>query len=423
MKHIVFILGEFFPTPTANGYCSKKIMDELKKKYKVSVICYNTNNSKSFLKMDGVEIHFLTNWLNQLRNSGTIGLSKSEGKAEKVFYKSLIFFARVMRGFISMYSWPTSESWFLKKSYTVLKKINERCKVDAVVTVSSPYEAHLSGLKFKNENPEVKWLTYTLDQFSDNEAIHKYVINKQKLNEKNLRSEREINNTADINFITESRKNWCESFPGLDNSKVQVLSFPLMDQLHPSQKDIILKEEGKIHLLYAGTFYKKIRNPEYLLKLFTSINSQKLVLHLFTKGDCDHIIHRYQELSSGRIINHGPAPVEDVHQAMEQADILVNVGNTVESQLPSKIYELVSSGKPIINLYSYDLSYKNIFMNYPLHIHLQQEEALFEENKQLFIDFCIKNKGEKIEFDLVEKFYENSTPKYVAGRFEKIIDY
>ena len=423
MKHIVFIVGEFYPNVSANGYCVKKIIEDLKRKFKISVICYNTDNSIPRIEEDGVDVYLLANLRNKLRNRATINMNRTKSKVIKAVSKSILYSTRIMRAFISSYSWPTSEKWFINKAYQQLTKINEVSKIDAIITVSLPYETHICGLKFKTNNKNVKWITYTLDEFTENDALHRFEMNRSKKKEINLVSEREVYNLADFNFITEPAKEWFGSTLNVPKNKFQVISFPLMATLTPSNKEIIQKEKNKIHILYAGTFYRKIRNPEYLLKLFTETNNNnQFVLHLFTKGDCEHIISKYQKLSNGNIRSYGVAPIEDVHRAMLQADILVNVGNTVPTQLPSKIYELISSGKPVINLFYHNLSYKDFFNHYPLVLHVNQSDTLFDENKTRFNDFCLENKDKLIAYNEVEKLYNDSTPGYIAGLFENHIN-
>ncbi|KAB2477479.1 glycosyltransferase [Bacillus cereus] len=421
MKHIVFILGVFYPDPAANGYCTKKIIDELKKGNKVTVICYGSDNTKSQLNVENIDIYMLSNWRNKIRNLATKKIAKTQYKMRKVFWKSIITFTRVTRAIVSAFSWPTSEKWFIKKALKELNEINKISPINAIVTVSRPYEAHIVGLEYVKKHKNTKWLTYTLDQFSDHKAIHKYVLNKKKRDRINIQSECEINNKADINFITESRQNWCENLPGIEMKKVRALSFPLMAPLEPSNEKPFVKEDDKVHLLYAGTFYKDIRNPEYLLELFTNINDEKLILHLFSKGDCESIINKYVKKSNGKIINHGAVPVNVVHSALQQADILVNIGNSVKEQLPSKIYEYISAGKPIVNLYQNNLSYENIFKDYPSVLQINQDIPFTDATKEKFLLFCTENKGQDFEYNELERIYTKSTPKYIASVFESYV--
>ena len=42
---------------------------------------------------------------------------------------------------------------------------------------------------------------------------------------------------------------------------------------------------------------------------------------------------------------------EDIIRIYQEADILVNIGNSIDNQMPSKIFEYISTGKPILNFY------------------------------------------------------------------------
>lgn len=421
MKHIVFVLGHFYPDPSPNGYCVQKIINELKRDYIISVICTNSSNLSSDLSKD-MNIYYINNWRNKLRNFATRKYKVSKHKVLRKMYYSIIYLTRLFRGLLALYLWPTSEKWFINKAFKLLNDINAIKRIDTIVTVSIPYEAHISGLKFKKNNLNIKWLTYTLDRFSDNEALHKYALNKNALRKINIMSESEVHNLADMNFIIGNRRDWSESLPGVSNDKFRVLSFPLICPLEDLGKEIFNKKDDKIHLIFAGTFYKKIRNPEYLLKLFTNINSDKLVLHLFTRGDCEDIINKYVKISNGNIINHGIISIENIHTAMQQADILVNVGNTVTDQMPSKIYEYISSGKPIINFYSNNLSYNDIFKQYPFYLDIEQDFSRIQQKEREFLEFCLKNKGQKVDYKAIKNLYYESTPKYVSEIFEKYIN-
>lgn len=419
MKNIVCILGLYYPNPSPNGYCVKKIIYELKKKYNVTVISQNMENTQSFLNIDGVDVYFLTNWRSLLRNFSTFRYSHSENLINKILFKTMLTITRIIRGLLAVYKWPTSERWFIKKALNKLNELNEKKEIDILITISLPYEAHICGLEFKKKNKNVKWLTYTLDQFANSKTIYKFVIDKKARRQRNIISENEVYSNADMNIIMKCRETWFTSLSKSLEDKYESVSFPLLDPFPIQSKDVFQKDADKIHLLYSGAFYRQIRNPEYLLNLFTLINSERLVLHLFTRGDCDDIIDKYIKVSNGRIIKYNPVSIEDIHNAMQQADILINVGNTVEDTIPSKIYEYISSGKPIVNLFSHNLSYNDIFQQYPLYLALPQDMSQIAQNKELLLDFCIKNKGIVIDYKEVERLYLDSTPEYVAKIFEK----
>ena len=50
------------------------------------------------------------------------------------------------------------------------------------------------------------------------------------------------------------------------------------------------------------------------------------------------------------MVRHGWVSKEEANAFVDQFDVLVNVNNTITNQLPSKLFEYISTGKPILNL-------------------------------------------------------------------------
>ena len=83
MKHIVFVLGSYYPTPSAVGVCAEKIISRLSQEFRVTVIAF-----KSEARLKGIEcfgdvkvVRVETKYqslINRLQ-SGTLGLSRLVG--------------------------------------------------------------------------------------------------------------------------------------------------------------------------------------------------------------------------------------------------------------------------------------------------------------------------------------------------------
>jgi hypothetical protein len=112
---------------------------------------------------------------------------------------------------------------------------------------------------------------------------------------------------------------------------------------------------SKTRLVFAGTLYRKIRNPAALLeffdKLLKSTTGENLELHFFgVINDCDPCFEKYQALIGIKIFLHGLVPRAAAVRAMHDATVLVNLGNSTTFQLPSKVVEYAMLGKPILNI-------------------------------------------------------------------------
>jgi hypothetical protein len=115
----------------------------------------------------------------------------------------------------------------------------------------------------------------------------------------------------------------------------------------------VKKEDGCIHLGYFGAFYAPVRTPDAFLELLERTFSENPDWRNRLK------IHFYGEIfpafmkrlsQSPNIELHGLRPRDEVQRAIQQMDILINIGNQTDFQLPSKAAEYLGSGRPVVNL-------------------------------------------------------------------------
>lgn len=118
-----------------------------------------------------------------------------------------------------------------------------------------------------------------------------------------------------------------------------------------------------VRLVFVGTLYHRLRSPRYLLACFAALVStmaeRTVELHFYgATNDCADELASCQEPARSSLFVHGIVSRSEVHTAMREADILVNIGNDSASQLASKVIEYMSMGKPILNITSskYDTS-------------------------------------------------------------------
>jgi hypothetical protein len=132
-------------------------------------------------------------------------------------------------------------------------------------------------------------------------------------------------------------------------------------QDNESEREKLFPEDEKIRLIFLGTLYSSIRRPDFLLKLFLNIIENepglaaKLELHFFGKiYDCQDSFKSYNTLIGKNLFTHGIVNHAKAKQAMQEADVLVNIGNKTPYRLPSKLVEYARSGKPLLNLIEID---------------------------------------------------------------------
>lgn len=135
-------------------------------------------------------------------------------------------------------------------------------------------------------------------------------------------------------------------------NKLSTAEFPGIG-IHEIVKTRISFPKDKKNLLFAGNFYADIRSPEYLLDLLTEVPDD-ICLHILGGiygSFSETVTAKIQRLEdAGKLVIHGTVPAEEARSAMHSADYLINIGNAIPNQLPSKIFEYFSTGKPVVHL-------------------------------------------------------------------------
>ncbi len=296
----------------------------------------------------------------------------------------------------------------------------------SIISVSDPFSSHMAGKKIKSLFPDKIWLVDIGDPFCfrhDNPANNRIFYGKL-----NIRRERGIFEFADaISVTTEpTRLKYAELFASTA-CKIKVIP-PLMTETAPSSDGKrVLPENKNIKLVYVGTLYRSIRNPEYLLKLFRSLLSthghMNVELHFFGGyDDCRDIFKPYQLLFADKLVLHGLVSRAIVFKAIEEADILINIGNDNPVQLPSKLVEYAWEGQPIVNLHSIDNdSSKEFLKEYPAILNLDtRPNSSMEAQVRKLSDFI-----NQLPIEVSESFLQNWRKQFgsstIADRYAKLI--
>jgi glycosyltransferase involved in cell wall biosynthesis len=133
---------------------------------------------------------------------------------------------------------------------------------------------------------------------------------------------------------------------------------------------------GVVRIVYLGTLYRGVREPDFLLALFTAAvraaPQPQLELHFYGDASaCAPAFEGFRASERSKIHLHGVVSRDEAFSAMRDADVLVNVGNETSFQLPSKVVEYAAAGKPVVNiaLHREDSSIE-FFQSYPLALNI-----------------------------------------------------
>ena len=421
MSHIVFVLGSYFPNFQAVGLCVKNVIDELKDKHEITIVCqkvkYNEKRSEYF---EGTMIERI-----QTKSNASIQYFKEKLETSATIfskiYKVLIILFKI-RVFLKFIISKEIINHYVSTAYKKrLVELNKEKKIDLLIPCVSPIESCIGSINFKLDYFSVELLPYMFDNFATNFALYKNsnLIYHLKF-KNNLKIEKHvINNSKKILCM----KHYANSFKKnhIDHAKLEILEHPLL--IKPNNENKFNFNPDDINIVYTGGLFKKIRNPRYALSVISKIivNNPKIKLHFFGSGNCYSIIKEFSVMYPNKIINHGYVDSKIAEAARNSCDFLLSIGNISNNQTPSKIIEYLSISKPIIHFAKIKNDYTiDILSKYPNSCVMIEEKNFFKTNI-LTLNKFMNQPIQKISFKKLEQLFYDAVPSYTARIIEKFI--
>lgn len=389
--HIVVVTGFYYPYIVPPAGCAKHYLVELAKENEVEVICppSNIHYTKTTVQ-DGIKINYINSVPNRFLS--LIMTNQEEHRNEWVT-KQLFNLYRGLRYLKSFVSKEPYETSLVRPYVEGLSRIHAANPIDVVISVSFNFYTHASALKFKKSHPDVRWITYTTDPLAYNEVN---IIEKRKMAHA-IAIEQEVYSSCDYCITTEELSHNIIKDYHIRPEKVLALPFLLLD------KPLNVGNGANLRplVVYAGYLYYEIRNPKTMLEVFSRVKDVDLQLHVAGDRFIRQMLE--QEYPSNIHID-GLVSRDKYVELLGRADVLINMCNTVKLQAPSKLTELISTGKPIINLYyNMDSGYRMI-ERYPLGLNISNNMD-YDEAAEMVSSFISTNLHKQISYEDVKLLY------------------
>jgi glycosyltransferase involved in cell wall biosynthesis len=246
--------------------------------------------------------------------------------------------------------WPDFACLWYPAARDEALRVAEEEGVDGLVTVSLPFSGHMAGLPLKRRDGALPWLVDIGDPFA---FFHRTPLNNHALyRRRNDRAESTVLRLADVVSVTTepTLERYVEMFPHV-RGKIRVVP-PLLvpPDVEPAPRDPV-----PLRLVFVGTLFRRFRSPAFLLELFHALEGEgggrPMELHFYGDlHDCAPCFEPYAGSLGQRVFLHGAVPRTEAYAAMLSADVLVNIGNDTEYQLPSKVVDYASTGRPVVNV-------------------------------------------------------------------------
>jgi len=302
-------------------------------------------------------------------------------------------------------------------SLSLFDRIMNQLHIDTVINVCYPFESCLPIMKYiKQKGKNFNWVIYMQDPFASN-----YYYADKYPKEDLLEFQTEVFQSADRIVVTPAiMKEITENRPPIPPQKFKVLNFPMIKKPYRTQaRDDVRFNRHYINCVYVGKFNRETRNPNLLFKLFEQLQEDYIRLHII--GEDAETWKEYLSKENTNIFFHGMRSKGAAINAELNANILVNIGNSMNNQLPSKLLEYISMGKPIFNLYKIeDCPTLDYTWKYPYCYELQENRIDAKTYRRLR-RFCIECRNINLKYDYISRKYYECTVDYVSYEFLKLL--
>jgi glycosyltransferase involved in cell wall biosynthesis len=304
--------------------------------------------------------------------------------------------------------WPDYAALWYPAALKRAKQLIAEHDFDALVTIAPPFTGHLIGLRLKRKFPSIRWIADSGDPFCFAEFS---TMNSEWLYGRlNKYAEGKVFRSADGLSVTteETARIYADLFP-FSEDKIRVIP-PLLnpDCPGPSSTNHGIPEDSVIRLGYVGNFHRRLREPAiYIRTIEKAIEyrrelADRIELHFL--GDAALVLDCLEKHPSIKRLCrfHGRSPRKAVMEALDAADVFVNIGNATSYQLPSKVIEYACFGKPILNFSSSAQDSSAAFLSgYPLLQNVQGEDC--ETDGRVVAEFLEVMAGRRMEKAEIDK--------------------
>lgn len=403
MNTYIFLTNQYLPKPGATGVCVHQLAKYLASEgNEVFTVCYEGNEPMDCC--DGVKIIRVRPpvYLQEKRNTSPIAakLQHMESLTSKLLHIT---------------DYPLRSRTLVHRFEKAIEALMKNRSDVKIIASYTPLEAVIAAAQVKKKYGDaVKAVYYSTDTLS-NEQGEDGILPASYRQECGIRWEKKLFSVYDLILIMECHKEhyFSDAFKPYWE-KMRVVNFPLLVKI--TQGECKTKEHsGKTRLVYAGTLYRKLRNPSFLLSILTALSREMDFEAIFLgSGDCEDILEKAEIDSRNAIRFLGMRPHEEALEYIDSADVLLSIGNAESPMAPSKIFEYMATGKPILHTYTYE---KDPCLE-PLRKYgnalIIKEDDKFDMNQlQAFVAA-----PKVVDFRTVAQIFRTSIPEYTTSLIE-----
>ena len=418
-KRILFIIESYPHFKSANVRCDEKIISELQKRgeYEIHCLTYQYSNQPLEEEINGLFVHrFRKGLFWQL-------YTWAQFHEDTTISRVIIRFKKIslrIRQFLLIPFYPYYDPIDTFQFCYAAAKAQRKYGYDIVFAEHLGINCLCAAKTIKKKNTDVKTIAVFWDpMYGKNGA--KYLPSSYT-EYKSLKTQERLMRYFDRIVQMDSAKDFFErnkeKVAFLD--KVSFFSIPGIIKPIVSSNSMNYPDyydSNKINILYTGLLTND-RNPIPFLKLIEKTSTPNKFNFVFLSSGIgfDNLL-RFKEKSSLSIHVFGYVGAEILASYMANADCYLNLGGEQLNMVPSKIFEYMSYGKPIISCFRTNDASLIYFAKYPNACLIDIDEKDTFQNIAR-IERFVANLSSKVDFDYLLETFPNNTP----GVYCELID-
>ena len=336
-KRILIVTHQFIPHQSPRTTRWKLLYDELiESGYDVTVITGTLQLSED------PNIKYIGNKkasgiVKNLRIQSNI---KQDSSYKNYLYKLL---KKIYRFFYKFFAWPDYTMFWIFSIWKNRKKID--IDYDLIISVSLPFSSHVAAYII-NKDKNKKWIMDIGDPFSL--KTNAFENNRYLYKSLNYYFENKFYKKAhQVVFTHQESANEHKIFFNMPENKVTIGSPISTFSQELFQKSVSFNYEAKpITIGYFGVLTKGVRSPSQVLKFFEQTDFE---FHWYTNSDSKEMIKQNKIDFNRNKLFDMVTRNEALEKMVTSLHCLLSIGNLNPSQLPSKIIEYISTGKPVLH--------------------------------------------------------------------------
>lgn len=408
-ESILVVMDSYYPDSRATTHIMCRLLETMTDRFKIYVVCLNLlghSRGEQPAEHNGVFIEYVT----PLKREASIRYCFLKLRAKLAKRKCL-------RRYGTKYYYETLYAYAQQ-----IKKLVKKTRAKKIISVATPTDIHICAEMVASSFRGMEWFPVSFDP-------HAYNYGYSEEMRKKFRHEEEVlyQRAKRVFFLKQSEKDYENS---AFKDKITYFDLPLFfadgkENVKTAPKEQVPKTPMK--LVYTGSIYRTIRNPEYMLEVLSRLSDVDFKLYVIGSfygwnEDTGSFLKEWKEKYGEKIAFLDRVSREEVAEYLSQADVLLNIGNTTENQCPSKVLDYIASGKPILHFRKIGpCSSMRYLEKYP-NVCIVDEREEIEKSASEIRRFLKQAPGRRIGVERLCELYAECRIEYIANLFLKYLN-